>query len=428
MVAIRENKRQNKKCPIQHEVVEYSQNASLNYVLNGGYPKNEIVNMDLYDLELFVDKLIVYTNKLLPKSVGQDVNNRPKWWPNALEFDSFYAKNGVKKRRPKASILQKLVIKCSRFFKKYSYNYKTCQPFNDENSCRTANLQKKGASNKPNQPLVRRNLRLRKMKKIECPIMKLPIVRLEDIMKPPAPLNKEQFLKKFNLVPDNKQSVSNPPSQPPSISQSVRLRTTINIPLSSEIGKKLLKRENHQVPQDVILRRLERVEWYVNKNNNEPSMSSTTLRPSIPQAPDYCHTYKFPKRQHHQMKHYHKLLNFCRPVSVVLECCNMHKLKERYEKELKENGSKELVVYLDKQPKELTGSQENIVERKLRKRTLSMSIILVPLDSGGEGQTSHKEDNRKKLVMTLEKVGTKEASTDRTVDMETIPQWRVKNM
>lgn len=57
-----------------------------------------------------------------------------------------------------------------------------------------------------------------------------------------------------------------------------------------------------------------------------------------------------------------------------------------------------------------------------------MSIILVPLDSGGEGQTSHKEDNRKKLVMTLEKVGTTEASTDRTVDLETIPQWRVKNM
>ncbi|XP_019874823.2 uncharacterized protein LOC109602821 [Aethina tumida] len=225
---------------------------------------------------------------------------------------------------------------------------------------------------------------------------------MEDVMQSPLQLTKEQFLRNLNLVPVKKQSVSNPPPQPPSSpSQLVELRTTVNVPLTSEIGKKLLKEENHQVSEEVILRRLER-------KNDEGSMSLMTLSPTILQTSEYCRSYTNPKRQDHQIKNYHKQLKFCRPLSVVLEYCDLHKFKEKYKKELEENASKELSVYLKKQPKELTGSQKDVIDRK---RTLSMSSILVPLESGGKEQIGHKEDNRKKLVVTLDIEGTKEAST-----------------
>lgn len=186
---------------------------------------------------------------------------------------------------------------------------------------------------------------------------KLLIVRMEDVMQSPLQLTKEQFLRNLNLVPVKKQAVSNPPPQPPSSpSQLVELKTTVNVPLTSEIGKKLLKEKKHQVSEDV-LRRLER-------KNNENNMSLMTLSPTILQTSEYCRSYTNPKRQDHQIKNYHKQLKFCRPLSVVLEYCDLHKFKEKYKKELKENASKELSIYLKKQPKELTGSQKDVVDRK----------------------------------------------------------------
>lgn len=165
--------------------------------------------------------------------------------------------------------------------------------------------------------------------------MKIPNVRFEDIMKPPPPLTKEQFLRQLNLVP-----VSNSPPQP-STSQSDEFLNIINIPLSSERGKTWLEKENYQVPDDLINKGLEKV---------VPSTSKS----SKPNKPIHRRKYKFPKRQQHQMKNYHKMLKFCRPLSVALEYCDLHKLKEKYEKELKENASKEL----EGQPKELTENEE----------------------------------------------------------------------
>ncbi|KAF2884280.1 hypothetical protein ILUMI_21901 [Ignelater luminosus] len=121
-------------------------------------------------------------------------------------------------------------------------------------------------------------------------------------------------------------------------SHPTKLSNFPQIPFSSDYGRLLLARERHCLPQEVALRKIDRMEWYLkgtapvlrnnNNNNNYYYNNNNNIFINNPDFIIYdrkvrnLHLYKFPKRQFHQ-KHqtlYQSLIKYvCKPVCVHLE-------------------------------------------------------------------------------------------------------------
>ncbi|CAH0556587.1 unnamed protein product [Brassicogethes aeneus] len=340
----------------------FSHNRTLKDVLNGSYPKNKITKMDVYDLELFVTKLVQCTKQIVSKTLGKEVNEKPSWWPTALELQYMELCKAQKKRKIKATILQRLVIKCSKYFKKYACNYNSVGEIfvNDENICITKKNRKVNQSTK-------NKLRINKGKN-DMIANRYPIIKLEDILRKPTarkPVTQNNFLNYFGLLPSSTEKEIKPdqytfPSHP------IKIHNSHHIPLSSDLGQMLLKRENHQLNETVLSRRLERVEWYINKAVPKEDAKYEPLQ-SIPALPKHCHQYRYPKRQYHQVyKDNNKKLQLCKPLKVVLKKCDFSSMKKKCLVKLERISNakrKSLVVKLEKI------EQCSSIKKKLRRKT-----------------------------------------------------------
>lgn len=88
--------------------------------------------------------------------------------------------------------------------------------------------------------------------------------------------------------------------------------------------------------EDVKLRRLERTEWYTNKE--APKVVEVDYDTGGYKEPEHFHIYKMPKRQNYQKRRsLHDpefLARFCTPLSVVLERLDLSKIKIGRKREL----------------------------------------------------------------------------------------------
>lgn len=157
-------------------------------------------------------------------------------------------------------------------------------------------------------------------------VSKTPFVKLFDVLKE-IPQEKQEdkivekndFMSMFELdTPDNTNRKS---AAEVKTTHPIKLTKTVAIPFSSIYGRKLLLRERHCLPEDVALKKIERTDWYLNRDaprcTNHDSPVVTYDKRS-----QYTRTYRYPKRQFYQ-KHkslkQHFLEYVCKPVCVRLE-------------------------------------------------------------------------------------------------------------
>lgn len=151
-------------------------------------------------------------------------------------------------------------------------------------------------------------------------------------------VSKNDYMGFLNL--DSKQASDQKQLSAIKTSHPTKLSSYPQIPFSSDYGRLLLARERHCLPQEVALRKIDRMAWYLkgtapvlrtnssSSNNNCNNINNIFI--NNPEIYIYdrkirnLHLYKFPKRQFHQ-KHqtlYQALIKYvCKPV-----CVHLHKL------------------------------------------------------------------------------------------------------
>lgn len=116
------------------------------------------------------------------------------------------------------------------------------------------------------------------------------------------------------------------------------------VPLSSELGNKLLEQRNYSTIEEYRLNRLKRIENYLKEFN--PSTGSVDYPVVYNNRVDNTHVYNFPKRQFSQSQiKIEKLLKFCKPVTVKLEPLSSNVLEQYMKKSLVINLNKNRLFY-----------------------------------------------------------------------------------
>ncbi|EFA03387.1 hypothetical protein TcasGA2_TC013373 [Tribolium castaneum] len=140
-----------------------------------------------------------------------------------------------------------------------------------------------------------------------------------------------KFLRYFRLAAATPKKPAAAPLPP-----GAKLAVCTHIPFSSDVGRLMAAREQHSMSEELKLRRLERSEWYTNKEGPKPG--EVEYEVGGYKEPEYSHKYKFPKRQfHHKRRSLHDaefLARFCTPLSVVVERLNLDKVDVKRKREL----------------------------------------------------------------------------------------------
>ncbi|KAB0796624.1 hypothetical protein PPYR_10685 [Photinus pyralis] len=161
-------------------------------------------------------------------------------------------------------------------------------------------------------------------------VSKIPFVKLFDVLKEipqekqeEKTVDKNDFMSMFEL--DTLDNTNTKTIEEVKTTHPIKLTKTVAIPFSSIYGRKLLLRERHCLPEDVALKKIERTDWYLNRdaprctNHDYPVVS-------YDKRSRYTRTYTYPKRQFYQ-KHkslkQHFLEYVCKPVCVRLERINV---------------------------------------------------------------------------------------------------------
>lgn len=278
--------------------------GALGLVLSGDYPEAYLKCMSLHSLEKLVAKLVQCT---------ATAPNRPRWWPNSLTFTQ-PLNLGLDDEREIKLACKQLIVSCSQFFKG--------QEWNDENR---------------EERRRRRVIERRKIKTLHPAPGKSKTA--EEHIEPST--TKGQFLQYFKLSPR---------LQPPIITSSThiaiasKLSNCVNIPFSSDVGLIMARREQHSMPEDLKLKRLERNEWYTNQPIPRLCTEIDFETSSTYKIPNHIHIFKMPKRQHHHLRrslrNVHFLKRFCTPISVKLLREDLSKVQE----DIRKLARRQLVV------------------------------------------------------------------------------------
>lgn len=312
------------------------QSKAFSDVIKGKFPEDAVKRMTIYKLRGFVVDLVKYTSAKAGKRSVSVVNrkNKPRWWPRDVlfEFDSLF--NDVKSKEFRVT-LQQVVEKCCEFFRNkpferiwLSTNRTESVWINDENfdSVKTRGVKRKKDITEANSVKRKKTLTSKNESAVQVQVINRPVkavVYLHDIFKvpkkPESP-TQQQFLKSLGLIFNNNYRV--PASTVPHVSKLIKLHNCPNVPISSDVGKAIIKRENYTVPEDSTTKKIERLEWYVNRSppKKTPQHYEVTY---VDNKVSDLHIYKFPKKQFHQRDvdklYTNFLLKLCKPLYVVVK-------------------------------------------------------------------------------------------------------------
>lgn len=176
----------------------------------------------------------------------------------------------------------------------------------------------------------------------------------------PKPVNQTEFLNYFELSLNNNDIPK--ATQVPNNSRVIRLQNCPHVPFSSNVGQLLMKKENCSVPDNVTERKIDRIEWYINRESPNPkTVQNLNYETSYVPNKNYTeHDFRFPKRQYHQVlgnRHYTKYIyGICKPLDIDVENDDLVELKAKYDKlkmKVKVNklSAKQLKKYVCKEAK-----------------------------------------------------------------------------
>lgn len=293
-------------------------------VLSGTFPKRQVSRMSYDRLEQFVLNLVKHTCVDVGAKNLSMIKEKPKWWPRDVLIERPDSKQQVKQFR---LTLKQLIVNCCNFFKNTGH---TKLWINDENfdviKVNGVRPRKSGCDTSNSTSIKLKTLSTKNICVVSVPKI---VPELFSFSQDPCfldgseeitvdPVDQAGFLKCFDLVLNNN---ALPKPEAPSFSRPIKFLNYPQIPLSSDIGKSMMERENYNVPEFVAMRRLERQEWYVNKEI--PRISQCNYEVSFVPNNKFNHIYKFPKKQFHQFHgnyHYRTFLfKLCRPLIVLVE-------------------------------------------------------------------------------------------------------------
>lgn len=347
-------------------------------VFTGNFPKEAVSKMNRQRLERFVLQLVESTSGVSANE-AQDFEGlcrrlflkeveKPQWWPS----DQIIYRTITPDGRYLMGLLKFLVYKCCEFFKKPKENLNT-EVFVtqvDENLRRS---KRKLHSAETYTPAKRRTLLPRnytaQVNKKNSEILsqiKSPVIKLQDILYKPKSLDQGQFLKLLEL-----KSISSPITEnlsPLTSYGSVKFNTCTHIPFSSDLGMELMRRDNHTCPEITKTRKLDRLEWHLNKPSmNTESASSFPVSYQEKKNTTF-HTYKMPKRQHYQQPgqfYYGEIEEWHqRYLTVSVVCDNLKQLQKTYGK--KSNSKLQVVLSRITQKNKSKGKSLNKKKKKKR--------------------------------------------------------------
>lgn len=354
-------------------------------VFSGHFPASDVSKMNLASLEKFVLRLVEYSSaNMSAKTLSRiKCKDKPKWWPSDVLIEECNTKEKIKEFR---ITLKQLVLNCCNFFKAYNITWlpNTKSWINDENFDIARGVKRgvnevyhSSSQNKRRKTLLSKNFTADVPNESANIFSDLPDITLFDdhYDEPPVdsdPVDQVSFLKLFNLGLNNNMVIKN---ERPIFSRQVKFHNCPHIPLSSDTGKLMMKNENYSVPEYVTTRKLERVEWYVNKHI--PKVIDTKYEISF--VPNKCkvkHFYKFPKRQLHQVKGNHIysefLFKLCKSLIVIIK--NEDLLAKK-----RELDSYKLSVTLSRVPKQILNKHLcNDVVVMLNKKQVGEQITDLP--------------------------------------------------
>lgn len=337
------------------------QDTHLQQVLNGDFPREALRKMNRKRLEKFVLQLVECSSDVGAKDAKDFTGlyrglclkeiNKPEWWPSERIISQSLTTDG----KYFMELMRFLVYKCCEFFKKPSENLNT-EAFVTENDENSRGVKRKccepSCSEIPSKrrTLMPQNVTSKSSESIEKEtIIKNPVIQLKDIFYKPKPkvLTQDAFLNIFGLQNTFDHDIEDP-VVPAVLSSSIKFNSCSVIPFSSDLGLELMKRDNHNCPEALKSRRLEKLEWYVNKT--PPRYNEITYEVTYQEKKDTTfRSYKFPKRQiwqHPGDMIFQKKALFCQRLTIVL----IRQDLEALQKKLRRKVERKLRVIVSRMP------------------------------------------------------------------------------
>lgn len=346
-------------------------------VFSGNFPASDVNKMNIASLEKFVLRLVEHTStEMSAKTLSRiKCKDKPKWWPSDVLIEDCNTKEKIKQFR---ITLKQLVVNCCNFFKTYNVTWlpNTKSWINDENFDVVRGIKRSGNevyhpshANKRRKTLLSKNFTAdvpnESANTFGDPSETKLFCELDVIESPidPDPLDQVSFLKLFSLGLNNNIIAK---TGRPIFPRIIKFLNCPHIPLSSDAGKLMMKNENYSVPDYVTARKLDRVEWYVNKHI--PKIADIKFEISfVPPKYTSRHFYKFPKRQLHQVRGNYAynefLIKLCKSLVVVIENEDLFLKKKQLdsfkisvtvprvsEKILKKHLCNDVVIQIKKEP------------------------------------------------------------------------------
>lgn len=357
-------------------------------VFTGNFPKAALSKMNRPRLERFVLQLVESTSGVSANE-AQDFEglcrrlflkevDKPQWWPS----DQIIFRTITPDGRYLMDLLKFLVYKCCEFFKKPKENLNT-EVFVtqvDESLRRSKrklhslhsaeSYDSEFTPAKRRRTLLPRNYSAQVNKKNSEILsqIKSPVINLQDILYKPKSLDQGQFLKLFKLKSISSPITENLSGLPWTSYSSVKFNMCTHIPFSSDLGMELMRRDNHTCPEITKTRKLDRLEWHLNKPSMNPEPASSFPVSYQEKKNTTFHTYKMPKRQHYQQPgqfYYEEIEDWHRRhLTVSVVCDNLKQLQKTHGK--KSNSKLQVVLSRITQKRKLNGKSLNKKKKKKR--------------------------------------------------------------
>lgn len=148
------------------------------------------------------------------------------------------------------------------------------------------------------------------------------------------PVTQELFMANLGLTSHDVQQIPTPPRSEHG-NHLVKFKNCLSgrVPFSSDYGRHIINRDHHLVPNMAINRKLERIEWYLRKNE----MPTNHITPDFEvtyeyKRHEYVRSYQFPRTRYGQQSSSVRdqfVQYVCKPVCVKLARMDLEKERER---------------------------------------------------------------------------------------------------
>ncbi|XP_057661146.1 uncharacterized protein LOC130896829 [Diorhabda carinulata] len=347
---------------------EFATNRIFKEILNGNYPAQLVNKMNMRVLERFVVRLVEYTSSWAgAKTQSTQSNNvsTSNWWSLVEDLQ-------VEKKQNKKEFrhnLKKILVYCSEFFQSYNNQWLPDSPpwINDENFDIIFARKRKKEYPCEVPPAKKRKKLLSLVEKDEEPLVNSKKYSPSSTQST-EPLSQTEFLGILKL------GINNNEIPKPFISSFIRpnrLSNCPHIPFSSDIGQLMIKKENVTVSSYVKERKLDRLEWYLNKDCSSITDSNYKLAYVPNKTTANEHFYNFPVKRYHKYRDVQFQIfihSLCKPLTVLLRNEDLPSLKKQYDKY---KVSIFLPTLLDKQIRKCTRTRRKVITKEV----ISKSVI-----------------------------------------------------